>query len=55
MAVVYDCMDHQRAVVRVEAVCTIVDVVLGFVVAPAPVSLFVFEVGGDGDVRQALR
>lgn len=55
MAVVDDCMNHQRSVWRVEAVCSVVDVVLGFVVAPAPVSLFVFEVGGYGDVWLTLR
>lgn len=50
MVVVDYCMNHQRAILGVETVCSVVDVVLGFVVAPTPVSLFVVEVRRDGDV-----
>jgi len=42
------CVNDQAAIGSVETVCGIVDVVLGFVVAPAPVSLFVVEVRGYG-------
>lgn len=42
---VYYCVDYEVSIRSVETVLCVVDVVLGFVVAPAPVSLFVVEVG----------